>query len=127
MVGNQTPISYKISDLTIYNLDITNLASLAYLVQNTILKKKTTNPKESFDTYLEQRLVDSLRVSLKNCCKNQDLEQFPKTHLKYVCQRKLCSFCVTNYYEENFNILKMQKNWLCHFCLGICNCTRCLR
>ena len=52
----------------------------------------------------------------------------PLNDQDYKCQRRFCSFCLeTQYNVTNFLQLKHQQSWLCPSCMGVCQCTRCVR
>lgn len=45
----------------------------------------------------------------------------------YRCNRKFCNACLMRFYEDDFNMCKNNRSWICQFCYGVCSCTRCLR
>ena len=49
-------------------------------------------------------------------------------HLFYRCSRKFCSFCLeTSYGMTNFTQLQQSHSWVCQSCVGVCQCSRCVR
>ena len=45
----------------------------------------------------------------------------------YKCNRQFCNVCLMTCYDEDFNLAKNSRSWICQFCMGFCFCTRCLR
>ena len=46
---------------------------------------------------------------------------------EFQCKRYFCGICLHNNYDEEFERVRIDPNWLCPYCQGTCYCTRCLR
>ena len=66
-----------------------------------------------------------------------DSDKYPNINLKrhlqlskkpnFRCNRKFCHACLKLCYDDDFKVCKNNRSWICHFCYGVCFCTRCLR
>ena len=130
-MGVQAPQTTQVSDVTIYNIDMLNLPSLTHIVLKEMQNKensKTADSKLSVTSFSE--LVPRL-LKTTDCQKNSILNM--KRHLmlakrpQYKCNRKFCHACLRLQYDDDFNMCKNNRSWICHYCYGVCFCTRCLR
>lgn len=97
VVGDQTPVSNVISDITAYNrkfipphhlsfiVELTNLSSLGHLAQTLISRHRF--PRESFNAFLDSKMLKLIRDSLAEAHPTKDFSEFPARSPKYVCQR----------------------------------------
>ena len=69
---------------------------------------------------LKLNLQNAASINLK---RHLHLSQKPV----YKCNRKFCNVCLRTCYEDDFKMCKNSRSWICHFCMGVCFCTRCLR
>lgn len=60
---------------------------------------------------------------ISNLKRHLELSQKPQ----YRCNRQFCHACLKLCYDDDFNVCKNNRSWICHFCYGVCFCTRCLR
>lgn len=80
--------------------------------------------ERSFETIVPQLLnIDTEKFRNINLRRHLRLAQKPV----YRCHRKYCHTCLMLNYDDDFKMCKNSRNWICHFCMGVCACTRCLR
>ena len=106
-----------------------NTSSLTHIV----LKEMQNESKQPKSAALQNQCFQALVPQLLNI----DVEKTPHSNLKrhlqlskkpqYRCSRKFCHACLKLCYDDDFNVCKNNRSWICHFCYGVCFCTRCLR
>ena len=62
---------------------MTNLSSLSFLANSIVQKRRLA--KDSFDWFLEQKILSFLSESIKEANSGVDLGHFPKECPKFVC------------------------------------------
>ena len=67
--------------------------------------------------------IDPAKQKHSNLRRHLQLSQKPT----YRCNRKFCHACLKLCYDDDFNMCKNNRSWICHYCYGVCFCTRCLR
>ena len=105
---------------------------MTYLIERDIMNDAKVQ-KGSVEAAMLQKAVDIftpkiLKLNLSNqnninLKRHLNLSQKPQ----YKCTRKFCHVCLSTLYEDDFKTCKNSRTWICHFCMGVCYCTRCLR